>query len=468
MTLTYWTNFSKRKNSTKVPTSGTDVSIVLKDDCSIINPVIRAETIPANANYMYISEWGRYYFVTNVSYITNKIKEFSLEVDVLASYKSAIGSTVARIAFADTGWDKDIIDSRISVSTSKLKYEKHVATPLSTTGCYILTVFNDEQNGGNGLGMSYALEYADMIKIKAWMSDSSVITAIRNFFGGNPIESIFGCIWVPFPYANVPSAAGVSYIHIGDQSTSAQGITLSAKILADSGLYKAPQLSLGDLPYKYNDFRDTEPYSSWQIYLPGIGYTNLNIGDWLDTVTMKIDMTMEYGSGDIIYYLKDINGYIIQTMSCNAAYQCPLGQTVLNGGGVVSGIGGVVGGVGSLVVGAATENPALLVAGAGALIASAANIAMSANKRAASLKGGGNGRAITDLMDIILTGFYMDTEDCDNASYIATKGRPVAETHAISSHSGFVMCDQASASISGTALEKDRVNSYLNTGFFYE
>ena len=134
----------------------------------------------------------------------------------------------------------------------------------------------------------------------------------------------------------------------------------------------------------------------------------------------------------------------------------------------MSGLGGVVGGIGTLVVGAATENPALLVGGAGALLASAANIAVSANKRATSLKGGGNSRAITDLMDIILTGFFMDTEDCDDVNYIAKKGRPVAKTDTISSYSGFVQCDQASVSCSGTAIEKDRINSYLNTGFYYE
>lgn len=468
MTLTYWSNYSKKKNSTAQPTSGTDVTIALKDDCSIINPVIRSATMPASVNYCYISEWGRYYFVTNCVYISNTVKEFTLEVDVLASYKAAIGSTVARIGFASTGWNKDIIDNRISVSTSKKKYQKSVSTALSATGTYILTVFNDDPVGGNGIGMSYAMEEADIIKVKQWMSDPDVLDALQQFFMGDPIESIFGCIWVPFPFASVPSVAGVSSIHIGNQSSADEGFTINAKILSGSGLYNAAQLTLSGLPFEYNDFRDAEPYSSWQIYLPGIGYTNLNIGDWLDTVDMKIDMTMEYGSGDIIYYLKDFNGYTIQTASCNAAYQCPMGQETLNGSGIVSGLGGVVGGIGTLVIGAATENPALMIGGAGALIASAANIAVSANKRATSLKGGGNGRAITDQMDILLTGFFMDTEDCDDVNYIAKKGRPVAETHTISTHSGFIQCDNASVSCSGTALEKDRINEYLNTGFYYE
>lgn len=467
MTIKYWTGFSKRKNSTKQPSSGTDCVVALKDACSIINPIFESATMPANVNYIYVADWNRYYFVTNVTYKTNAIKLFSCEVDVLASYKSQIGSTVARIAFASTGYNIDIVDSRLTVSTKKLKYTQKQATELTKNGCYILTVFNDSLVSSNGLGISYALEESEIGKIKSWMSDSSVITAIRNFFGGNPIDSIFSCIWVPFSYANVPQVAAVTSIQIGDQDSVNQGITINAKIVADTGIRKATQISVG-IPYRYNDFRDSEPYSSIQIFLPGIGYTSLNIGDWLDTLNIKVDYVMEYSTGDLTYYLSDFNDYIIQTASCNVASQCPLAQVMTSGGGVVSGIGGAVGGIGAIALGAFTENPVAAVGGATALLASASNIALNANKRAVSLKGNSGGRTSTDITDVIITGFYMDTEDVEDASYIAHRGRPVAVTHAISNHSGYVQCDNASVSNVGTAIEKDRVNGYINTGFYYE
>jgi len=467
MTLTYWTNFSKRKNSTKVPTSGTDVTIVLKDDCSIINPVIRAETIPANANYMYISEWGRYYFVTNVVYITNKIKEFSLEVDVLASYKSAIGSTVARIAFSSTGWDKDIVDSRTVIKSSKVKYEKSVATELNpTTGCYIITVFNQANTSSNGMATSYAMDAANMAVFKQFLGDNTVYAALKIYFVGDPINAIFGAIWVPFNLATVPGAA-VTTLYIGNDSTTAHGFSVTAYELAGTGIYSATQLSI-DIPFKYNDFRDISPYSTAQIYLPGAGKADLNLADWLDTVSMKIEYTMEYATGDLTYYLKDFNGYLIQTVSCNVASQCPLGQITNNGSGILSSTGATVASLGGVAFGVATGN--VMAAGAGALglLSGAASVAASANTHAASLKGNTGGRTSTEISDVIITVYDADTEDVDDASYIARKGRPVAVTHAISNHSGYVQCEDASVSISGTALEKDRVNSYLNGGFFYE
>lgn len=467
MTITYWTNFSKRKNSTKQPASGTDLTIALKDNCNIINPVFESATMPGNVNYIYVAEWARYYFVSNVEYVTKTIKRFTCEVDVLASYKSNIASTVARIAFAATGWNKDLIDPRTYVSTKKLKYSRAAATELSSHGCYILTVFNNGITSSNGLGMSYALQESSIGAIKAWMSNSSVLQAIQNFFGGNPIDSIFSCIWVPFDYANVPQVAGVTSIQIGDQDSAAQGVTINAKILADTGIRKANQITV-ELPYRYNDFRDTEPYSSMQIYLPGIGYTPLNIGDWLDTVFLKVDYTMEYGTGDLTYYLRDFNDVLIQTASCNVASQCPLGQVLTSGSGIISGIGGAVGGVGALALGTVTANPATMAGGAAALITSAASVALNANKRATSIKGSAGGRTTTEVRDVIVTGFYMDTENIDAANYIAVKGRPVAQSHTISSHNGYIECDNASVDIPGTAIEKDRVNQYLNTGFFYE
>ena len=45
MNIKYWTGFSKRKNSTKVPTSGTDAAVNLKDDCSILRQTLTADIL---------------------------------------------------------------------------------------------------------------------------------------------------------------------------------------------------------------------------------------------------------------------------------------------------------------------------------------------------------------------------------------------------------------------------------------
>lgn len=422
------------------------------------------EKIDLDYTYVYIPDFNRYYFVSNVVVLSNNRVQYILEADVLASFKTNIGSTVARIAFAATGWDKDITDPRCLAKTTKLKYEASQSTELTSNGCYILTVFNQASGASNGLGSTYVLDAGNMQKVKEWMGDNTVYQALVNYFGGSPLESIFACTWVPFSYAANPGA-GVSKIDIGNQDSTLYGIT--AYVISGTGILSGTEIQI-TIPYRYNDFRDASPFTDAQLYLPGIGNVDININDFLDSTKIHILYTMEYGTGDLTYYIKDDGGHLIQTASCNVASQCPLGQLNINGGGMVSSIGGVVGGAAALAVGGLAGNAGMAIGGAGALLASATNTVLSYNKRSTSLKGNLGGRTSTEIQDIIFTGYYMDTEDVDAANYIAVKGRPVAVSHAISNHSGFVQCDDASVAIAGSALERQRVNDYVNSGFFYE
>lgn len=424
----------------------------------------KKDKIDLTYTYVHVPDFNRYYFVSNVIILSNNRVEYVLECDALASFKTNIGSTVARIAFSTTGWNKDITDPRCLAKTTKIKYEARQATELTSQGCYVMTVFNKASGASNGLGSTYVMDAGNMQKVKEWMGDDTVYQALVNYFGGSPMESVFSCTWVPFSYSANPGA-GVSVINIGNQDSTLYGIT--AYVLSGTGILSGTEIQIM-IPYRYNDFRDASPYTDAQLYLPGIGNVDININDFLDSAKMHILYTMEYGTGDLTYYIEDDGGHLIQTASCNVASQCPLGQLNINGGGMVSSIGGIVGGAAALAVGGIAGNAGMAIGGAGALLASATNTVLSYNKRSASLKGNLGGRTSTEITDIIFTGYYMDTEDVDATNYKAVKGRPVGVSHAISSHSGFVQCDDASVNIGGTALERQRINDYLNSGFFYE
>ena len=71
MTVTFY-DFSKCINSTKQPTGvGTDVSVVLKEGCSVENPILVLTGNNFTYNYAYISDFGRYYFVTDIDIQAN-------------------------------------------------------------------------------------------------------------------------------------------------------------------------------------------------------------------------------------------------------------------------------------------------------------------------------------------------------------------------------------------------------------
>ena len=102
MTIKLYTNNSDKIVVDKSITQmGNDVSGTLREDCSVIDPVIKIEA-PASfdltsCNYAYITEFGRYYYINNIVCVGN-LFELHMHVDVLMTYKSAIRTNTAVIS----------------------------------------------------------------------------------------------------------------------------------------------------------------------------------------------------------------------------------------------------------------------------------------------------------------------------------------------------------------------------------
>lgn len=75
--------------------SGTDYSGTLRNECSVQNPsvLIRASaTSIAGCNYMQISAFGRYYFITDITAVAENLTMVSGRCDVLKTYAAGIRS----------------------------------------------------------------------------------------------------------------------------------------------------------------------------------------------------------------------------------------------------------------------------------------------------------------------------------------------------------------------------------------
>ena len=83
----------------KTLSSGGSYNCLLKDSTSILDPVIILQTSDAiySFNYMYIPDFGRYYFIKDIKSLNNNRWEISAHVDVLETYKSKILSNSAVI-----------------------------------------------------------------------------------------------------------------------------------------------------------------------------------------------------------------------------------------------------------------------------------------------------------------------------------------------------------------------------------
>lgn len=111
------------------------VTGTLKDPTSIIDPVIRIQYDLAslkNCNYLTIPEFGRSYFVRNITSITNSIVEISAHVDVLSTYKIGIRSNTGIVKRQENLWNLYLNDGSLKVYQNPYVVTKEFPSGFST------------------------------------------------------------------------------------------------------------------------------------------------------------------------------------------------------------------------------------------------------------------------------------------------------------------------------------------------
>lgn len=86
---------------------------VLRDSASITNPSITIQYDNlVDFNYVYIPVFNRYYYVTDINILSNKLYELSLTVDVLMSYRDSILNCVGFVDRCEEHSNPNIIDKK--------------------------------------------------------------------------------------------------------------------------------------------------------------------------------------------------------------------------------------------------------------------------------------------------------------------------------------------------------------------
>lgn len=474
MQIKVYSGFAKRKNSTKQPTGGTDVNCVLKDPCRILAPVFELSASYASTNYVYVASWSRYYFVTDVEYVTNDIILLHCAVDVLASYKSSIASTSAFIQYA-TGGSNLIIDTRLPMKsgltapTPATESFPWTIDPLG--GRYFLTVMS--KTGVKTYNMTYLQLIALMQDLDTWTDDifNNIPTPGANIWDamnyqtqvvfaiGKQIMSfrdaggcLVNCVWVPINYTGGASAERV---YLGNY---------------DTGHDASPMLNLVEtqtvqvaIPWAFSDWRNNSPYCQMYLYIPFVGNIQIDPSLCIGQTVLNLKFGFSRCSGDCSLQVKAGSGITIGTYSVNFAAKYPVGAMQADPIKQIGGVGAAVGGVAAAVGGIVTGNVPAVIGGVTAIAASPASFNPTPSVMGGM--GGGSGAGLDS--DIRLVLLYHDTAEAPGSSN-ATIGKPVMSTHVISTYSGYIQASGASVPITGTDEEKTQVNAYVNGGFFYE
>lgn len=93
MNIILYVNNSEKNKIGKSLTQIDSFSGTLRENCDVLNPSITFDVDISqviNANYMYIPDFNRYYFVTDIEILNNRLIRISGGVDVLETYKTQI------------------------------------------------------------------------------------------------------------------------------------------------------------------------------------------------------------------------------------------------------------------------------------------------------------------------------------------------------------------------------------------
>lgn len=91
MNITFYNNKSPKNKIGKTLTNAYTITGTLRNETSITSFQFLVEIVDINAyNYIYVAEFNRYYFITNVVSVRNNLWLITAEIDVLESFKNEI------------------------------------------------------------------------------------------------------------------------------------------------------------------------------------------------------------------------------------------------------------------------------------------------------------------------------------------------------------------------------------------
>lgn len=382
MTIVFYNVSDEPIKLSKTLTGGTTLTGTLRAPASVTDPVIVIEknSFPS-WNYAYISEFGRYYFITNITSVRENLWQIDMHVDVLMSFSATILTQEAFVSRNEFDEDNRIADlKRPSLSRSVISYNEFLTNPFNVVESGIPTVANQKKSYVIVLARSLATSdmpqsYTAPTNISPLVfpngqqymtiggSQTLIATKweeINNLFSGSyNTDQVIAIISYPFDVVAQANAGGV---FSQDDTFNIGGYNLTGRELSP---YYSSIISLGSKAVTgyYSDWRDYEPYTEYKLYMPYIGYVSLPSEEIVDhTIFVKYAVDMSNGNANAFVIC---NSRIIYTQQCQIGIQIPLSRSnayewqrnnMLN---FMSGVSGM----GKLVAGGASKNPALIAKG---------------------------------------------------------------------------------------------------------
>lgn len=467
-------SFTKRENSTKRPSSGASTyNCVLIDNTSLLEPTFKLDlgSNPIGKNYAYVPDFNRYYFITDISsyhdywYIT-------CTCDVMASFKTQIGAETHYVNRAASEYDEYISDNYYPTKVNEVGIRAVAPNPFSWTAghSYVVGIIGYAPNAAKQTGsvtyyhMNEGALLAFIDYLMNNLTDYSGI-ALSDYEKGvqqaliNPMQYIVSCIAVPV----APPSTRMNKIRFGYYEWTCSAGYVVALGIADAYATESTEINLIKHPQANTrgKYLNGSPYMSYLLHFGPFGDIPLDPADLIDVETIKIDLMYDMIKGTVrmlVHPKGDLSNNYLFTGCTQVGVNVNISQVVKDTLGqnhaFVNGITGIIGGMFHL-------NPFESASAAFNGIESGARL------KYPTVSGLGEGGSFLSFFDddslFLMCKYYLLVDE-----NLAEVGRPLCKPKQINTLSGYIQCENADCTISGTHDEAAKVNQYLNSGFFYE
>lgn len=447
--ITY--NINKRKNSTMLPSgAGGSIDVVLKNSTSLLSPtfLVSAESIEWN----YCQYGTRYYFVTDVVSVRNNLWEVHCVEDYLATWKAAILASAQYVEYSSNVFSEKLYDPRCQQLTDCIWTTANATFPPSQAASpynYLLTVNGKNTGAVTGFSTMFLVTPTELGLLNNALYTDSVLEELVQFIT-NPLETVVACRQTGL----TPSHTTGSQIVLGTYETNIN----AAKVTNTAESYTVNV----SIPWQYSDFRRMPQWTSATLFLPYVGWVNLNTSDFLEADSLMIRCLLDFAGCEVVYLVYGAEG---EAGNPIGMYQGNFGADVPVSNAQM-GIGSMAAGVG--IVAAATQlaNPWARAAG---FIAGGSNLAEGLFGRSYTMTGGYGGNAMALQSDSIVLAMVTRTTRQEPTLYAPIIGRPCMQTLSLASCTGYVQTSNASVTALGM-LDEERtaVNNMLDGGVYIE
>ena len=453
MQLQLYRNFSKKENSTKIPNpnTATVVEVTMKQSTSLDNPVFILQGVDLDVNYCHLIN-GRYYFVNDIVLGNNNIYELHCSTDILATYRNEIFGSSFYVERSASHYNPWFIDPYVSVQSNiirSLSRETDIGFSESN-GCYVVRIAGGDSDGVSTYIVESLTSLGAIFNPSRYFAttDDDFKKLIGNFVF-DPYDYVIDLYWSPIAYNSiVPAGSGNSY-----------GFKTNIKVKwFDTGinafkLYNNKTISKGgsiNLPDNvYSDFRTHDPrFSNYRMYLPSVGVVPVNYDNLR---YCRVDYFISLDTGACRIMLKNTSSNtIFASYNTNIYRSIQYGSDKADASTLLAGAFNTIGGL-------ASGNIPLTVTGG-------VSVVTNAIVPTPSIAGSNSGLGLQGANKVIVALDNYGSGSLD----IEHLGRPEYNKHSMIELSGYTKCSGASIDIKGLAGDKDRVNNFLNNGFYIE